>query len=194
LACSARWASVPSRDGSRRPAPRRGGLVEPGRDQTAIELPYRLILSPPSSAGFAHEAKRPALPGLDRAELWHSRLGLAPGTEGTPHDHAQRTVRAVWVRIVDRPPLGNPYYALNPPKPPVRRRRPSAIPCEHVGSIATRSRTSSNWKALETAPIEVSGRAERARRMADATGRWEVLPDGSTSSGQTAPRSAATTS
>ena len=41
--------------------------------QTAIELPYRLIISPDASAGWAHRVEPLTYAG--RTELWHTRLG-----------------------------------------------------------------------------------------------------------------------
>jgi hypothetical protein len=62
--------------------------------ETAIEAPYRLIISPNSYAGWAHQAKLPATTG--RVELWHTRLGvLAQGTVLETIE-ALRTIRAIW--------------------------------------------------------------------------------------------------
>jgi hypothetical protein len=74
------------------------GQTDPAAWHTALELPFRLILSPPQQAGFVHAADAVASAGDGRYELWHTRLGLAPGNEGTAADAAQRTVRAVFMR------------------------------------------------------------------------------------------------
>jgi hypothetical protein len=85
----------------RPPAPR-----APTSTETALEIPWRLQLSPHSRGAFAH-----ALDEVDhdgRVELWHSRLAtrtdaaaeLDPAT-APPLDEEQsatRTVRAVWTR------------------------------------------------------------------------------------------------
>jgi hypothetical protein len=156
--------------------PRSGGLVEPEPDQTAIELPYRLILSPPSRAGFAHEPAPPGLSGLDRVELWHSRLGLAPGTEGTPRDHERRTARAVWVRTVPREPLWNPDDALDPPPKPPPPQGPFLASMSEFDRHAIAHLTS-NRQVLDTAPLEVERLALSALGgWLDATGRWEEPP------------------
>jgi hypothetical protein len=47
-------------------------LPPPGPQETAIELPYRLILSPGSGVAWVH-ARRPAT-HRGRTELWHTRL------------------------------------------------------------------------------------------------------------------------
>ena len=79
-------------------------LSAPGPSETAIELPFRLMLSPDEEAGFAHEAAPTATPGSSRLELWHSRLGLAPGEEGDEGDAEGRGVRAIWMRQGEGPP------------------------------------------------------------------------------------------
>ena len=62
--------------------------------ETAIEAPYRLIISPNSYAGWAHQSKLSGTTG--RIELWHTRLGvLAQGTVLESID-ALRTIRAIW--------------------------------------------------------------------------------------------------
>src|SRR5262245_1942458 len=46
----------------------------PTDTETALELPWRLMLSPSTDGGFAHRADAAAQTG--RVELWHSRLGV----------------------------------------------------------------------------------------------------------------------
>ena len=107
--------------GTRKPLPR-GGLGDllpdvlpvgrrlrqrpraPLPQETAIEAPYRLVVSPSAVGGFAH-ANRPAAAPADptRVELWHSRLGVrrvADDGAVTIDERAdpQRAVRAIWAR------------------------------------------------------------------------------------------------
>lgn len=80
-------------------------IVQPSATQTAIELPYRLALSPDNTAIWKHAA-RPVLRG-DRAELWQTRLQAQP----PGRDPA---VRAVWSPDVDNtPPAGAPDVPLS---------------------------------------------------------------------------------
>jgi hypothetical protein len=80
----------------------------PKGDETAIEAPYRLIISPSRQGGFAH-AIRPVAPEGDpgRVELWHTRLGVRaenPATKQVSVDERpayQRIVRAIWARDLD---------------------------------------------------------------------------------------------
>ncbi len=76
---------------------------KPRSDETAIEAPYRLILSPSVLGGFAHALAPSSAPtDPDRVELWHSRLGVRrESSEGVTVDERadpQRIVRAVWAR------------------------------------------------------------------------------------------------
>jgi len=64
---------------------------EPSTDVTALELPYRLILSPISTSRWRH-VMAPVFHD-DRAELWHTRLTTSAGNIGA--DKASR-VRAIW--------------------------------------------------------------------------------------------------
>jgi len=80
------------------PQMRRGPFVqvkEPGVFQTAIEAPYRIILSPSYYAGWAHSAK--AVEHGGAFELWHTRLGVR-SQQGAVDEQSDfyRTVRAVW--------------------------------------------------------------------------------------------------
>ncbi len=71
----------------------------PGPKQTAIEFPWRLIISPHSAERWRHAKAPVTSPSTQRTELWHSRL-VAPNPDGTtiepPRPDSQRTVRAVW--------------------------------------------------------------------------------------------------
>ena len=74
-------------------------LRAPTAEETALELPFRLILSPPGAAGFVHRSL-PVVSDGDRVELWHSQLGVAPDQLGAL-EAADRTVRGVWLRTDD---------------------------------------------------------------------------------------------
>ena len=84
----------------------------PAADHTAIEAPYRLIVSPNKKyGGFTHAANAVAAPDDSaRVELWHTRLGVrkfdADGEflEIDEKDAVLRTVRAVWNRDGEQPP------------------------------------------------------------------------------------------
>lgn len=86
--------------------PSRSSPRAPRTDETALEAPYRLILSPSARGGFAH-ARSPVEAPTGRVELWHSRLGVRvervapdgpPVVEVDETSAGQRVVRAVWAR------------------------------------------------------------------------------------------------
>ncbi|MBF6339726.1 hypothetical protein IU450_28105 [Nocardia abscessus] len=79
----------------------------PDPDQTAIEAPFRLIVSPSPCGGFVHNSELSAAPGdPTRLELWATRLGVRREVDGKfaqvdEQDDKQRIVRAVWTRDLD---------------------------------------------------------------------------------------------
>ncbi len=80
----------------------------PTETETAIELPWRLQLSPHADGAFAHAAAPVDHDG--RVELWHSRLGQrVVGDDGAVHvdeiNAVPRTVRAIWTRDMETGPL-----------------------------------------------------------------------------------------
>jgi hypothetical protein len=83
----------------------------PTSDETAIEAPYRLVISPGPEARFAH-ATQPVPAGDDaqHVELWHSRLANIPADPAAPPDERnkrRRVVRAIWAR--DRDYVGDAW-------------------------------------------------------------------------------------
>jgi hypothetical protein len=66
------------------------GPHQPARDVTALELPYRLILSPVPQARWQHVTKAVAHNG--RTELWHTRLTSSAGIG----PDLPTNVRALW--------------------------------------------------------------------------------------------------
>jgi hypothetical protein len=87
----------------------------PRDDETAIEAPFRLILSPSTHGGFAHAVNPQAVApdpnrvdDPERVELWHSRLGVrqVDADDVVTIDEAddpQKAVRAIWARDMDNP-------------------------------------------------------------------------------------------
>jgi hypothetical protein len=103
----------------------------PTQNETAIELPTRLILSPHAAGAFVHELEASPPQGSGRIDLWHSRLETRRAGGGISEDDESRTVRAVWARSGaplgstlrfgepdrDEPPAwllsGPPYFSLD---------------------------------------------------------------------------------
>ncbi|RIK08853.1 MAG: hypothetical protein DCC50_15445, partial [Acidobacteria bacterium] len=67
--------------------------AEPGDDETALEFPYRLLLSPVGPARWVHASAPVTLGG--RTELWHTRL--VPGDPGG--DPAPGDARHTWAPV-----------------------------------------------------------------------------------------------
>jgi hypothetical protein len=84
---------------------------EPSPSVTALELPYRLLLSPIESAHWRHSDTQVEHAG--RTELWHTRLATAAGEAGPD---GTSKVRAIW--SPDYPTdLPDILALLQPPEP-----------------------------------------------------------------------------
>ncbi len=90
---------------ARGPRPRR-----PREDETAIEAPFRLFLSPSTLNGWVHALSPvPAPDDANRVELWHTRLGVRVVDQVTgtatidERAHPQKIVRAIWARELELP-------------------------------------------------------------------------------------------
>lgn len=137
-------------------------------NETAIEYPYRLILSPNKYAAWAHatSAKRDE---NGRSELWHSRLGVRH-SDGTVDENAAyfRTMRAIW-----SPDVGTNYnmsakFKERPFRTSINRRDRHEI-----------VQLTSNYGMAKTddAPIEVKRfMLTSLGAWADMVGVWD--PDG----------------
>jgi len=94
-------------------------IARPHDTETALELPYRLIVSPTAEVRWGH--RRTPFTARGRTELWHTRLQL-PGTAagGGPADLSAQhpaSLRAIWSpdfgsRKTDDPEL--PHAAMAP--------------------------------------------------------------------------------
>jgi hypothetical protein len=75
-------------------------IRKPRDDETAIEAPFRLILSPSTLGGWVH-ATIPQTRGtaVERTELWHTRLAVRDSEGRTDENKSgERIVRAIWTR------------------------------------------------------------------------------------------------
>jgi hypothetical protein len=95
---------------------------EPVNGETALEVPYRLILSPNRHGGWTHNTSKEQGKKQGRYELWHTRLGVRSAASGAVSEAASfnRTVRAIWTRdqLFD-PEDPYTYDDYNPPNPPL---------------------------------------------------------------------------
>lgn len=82
-------------------------IQPPGPNETALELPYRLVISPNRDVAWSHRAL--PLTTRGRTELWHTRLQLKTADGSLELSHDERApLRAIW----------SPDYNLNHPPPP----------------------------------------------------------------------------
>lgn len=84
-------------------APGRGAAVPklraPEEWETALEIPWWLLLSPNEKSGWAHADEPVEHDG--RTELWHTRLGIASDGTVDELDPTDRTIRGIWSRDPD---------------------------------------------------------------------------------------------
>lgn len=78
------------------------GSEPPSETETAIEAPYRLVVSPSRLGGFRHSAV-PVGPA-DRVELWRTHLSVRGRSGLDDANDEQRIVRALWTRDREQPP------------------------------------------------------------------------------------------
>jgi hypothetical protein len=90
------------------------GIAEPGPRETAIELPYRLVLSPNHDVGWRHATV--PVTHASRTELWHTRLVLKAngGTLSELSADVTAPLRAIWS------PDFNPARTLDDSQPPTK--------------------------------------------------------------------------
>jgi hypothetical protein len=147
-------------------------IREPLADETAIEYPYRLIMSPNKYAGWAHK-QGPAW-GKDladnptrRVELWHTRLGVRHSDGRVNEDAAYlRTIRAIWSPDIGTQRTLDAKYMERPFRTSLNRRDRFEL-----------VRLMSDYAmATKTAPMEVRRfMMSSLGAWADMTGVWDPL-------------------
>jgi len=142
-------------------------IQEPELYQTAIEMPYRLIISPNRYAAWVN-ALTPVEHG-GRTELWHTRLGVK-SADGAVDEIAPyyRTVRAIWSPDYDqkaRQADGYPFrMSLNGPD----RYEIVRLTADFLSTMAApgASPTQVSEKPYEPRPVDVD------QLMLSALGAW----------------------
>lgn len=120
--------------------------------ETAIELPYRLLLSPDETATWRH-ANTPVERG-GRVELWHTRM--RPATDA-PEPGDAGHVRAVW----------SPDASVDPTTHPPQEMTFAMDPDDRHGIVHQSANFAlGSRQAKDTAPIEAE------QLMLSATGGW----------------------
>ncbi len=151
------------------PVPRGPRPAAPGARETAIELPWRLIISPHGGERWRH-AKLPVTSPEGRTELWHSRL-VAPKNDGSliepPQPDSQRTVRAVWALTGEgsQKPMQSPFpVAADLPAP---NTSPFRMPLDDFDRFQI-THLSSNFSVSNYAPQPIGANL----LMLSALGAW----------------------
>lgn len=93
-----------------RPRPRATFSRPPRQFETAIEAPFRLVISPSERGGWTHSPEPVAAEDAPhRIELWHTRLGVRVEADDRvtvdERRSTQRVVRALWARDREGPEL-----------------------------------------------------------------------------------------
>lgn len=89
----------------------------PGADQTSLEVPYRMMLSPNSFGTFVN-ALDPCTSQEGRTELWHTRMAVRTATGVDESAATHKTLRALWspdakTKATDAPPTGNGPFLMS---------------------------------------------------------------------------------
>jgi hypothetical protein len=71
---------------------------KPGANETALELPFRLLVSPNANARFMHDALPAAFAPTGHTALWHTRLAEAGEADTGIHQALGEPIRAIWAR------------------------------------------------------------------------------------------------
>jgi hypothetical protein len=143
----------------------------PGRTVTALELPYRLVLSPIESAHWRHSAKQVERSG--RTELWHTRLSTT-GEKTGPDEPSK--IRAIWSPDY---PIGAATLValLDPPKPfrmsldPLDRQMLVKLMAGFNEKIGRRMYTPRSSLARRLILSSLGG-------LLDSEGSWNAHPEG----------------
>lgn len=154
-------------------------LRAPNPIETAIELPYRLLLSSNERSAWAHTSTPVDLRDDDKkitwAELWHTRLAVRVNSSGTIDEDNEelRTVRAI--HSLDSGPKGTP-----PPPACQENMDPPTHPGNSLDAMSARDRfeivhLSANFNDLQSGEDKLDLAPEPikvVRLMLSSLGAW----------------------
>ena len=132
----------------------------PQPNETALEVPYLLILSPSRFGAWAHAPLPVTSNNAKRTELWHTRLGVRSQGRVDEESDALRTVRAIWAL--------DPEFRDDPLSPPVPADHPFRMSLDAADryNIVHLSSNYAISRSYEPNPIEVE------RLMLSSLGAW----------------------
>jgi hypothetical protein len=147
---------------------------KPADNVTALELPYRLIVSPIETARWLHADEPVTDARSGRTELWHTRLTTAPEDFG-PDGPAK--IRAIWSPDY---PITDFSTLLSPPKP----YRMSMDPLDR--QMLVKLMAGYNELVTQAPRVSYSPRSSRTHRLTlsalggllDSEGGWSPRPLG----------------
>jgi hypothetical protein len=145
---------------------------QPSSDVTALELPYRLIVSPIESARWTHRDKPVTDARSGRTELWHTRLTTA-STDVGPDGESK--IRAIWSPDFQIDPLP----LLSPPLP----YRMSLDPLDRKMLVQLMAGYDEIAAGTRRAYVPLAARTNRLMlsslgALLDSEGNWSVRPAG----------------
>lgn len=151
-------------------------LREPEPLETAIELPFWLLVSPHAHGAWVHATEAVTSPA-GRTELWHTRLATRQQDGAIDeHDDAGRTVRAVWTRdpgfadFLDDPANNQPFDGEDFPQP-------TGVGLPFRMSLSPRDRydivvSTADWQNRVTLPGYLPRPVDVNRLMLTSLGAW----------------------
>jgi hypothetical protein len=71
---------------------------KPAANETSLELPFRLVLSPNAEARFAHDDRPAQSQTTGHTGLWHTRLAELQEAKSGIHQPLSEPIRAIWAR------------------------------------------------------------------------------------------------
>ncbi len=71
---------------------------KPAGNETSLELPFRLLISPNGAAHFAHDEQPAHSEATGHTSLWHTRLAEKSEASSGIHQPLDEPIRAVWAR------------------------------------------------------------------------------------------------
>jgi hypothetical protein len=161
------------------PTPLPAGPQEPASDVTALELPYRLFLSPLAPAKWRLSITPVTRSG--RSELWHTRLADPDNATGA---EPSSSIRAIWSPDYRPQLLLSELFNLipgqsGPPNPALIRM--SLDPVDRAMLVNLMSGFDQNSGSSPYVPLPSEAKRLHLSALGgllDAEGSWTVLPDG----------------
>jgi hypothetical protein len=169
-----------------RPRPRPTLSRRPTDRETAIEAPFRLVISPSRESRWAHATEPvPAADEPHHVELWHSRLGTASqepdGTTSVDErKDGRRIVRAVWAR--DRETTITDWQTNKKPPHDAASNDPFRMSLDRADRDMLVRQTAETWIGshdTQIAPVPAAARALWLSALGawlDLHGAWTTKP------------------